>query len=205
MNESIFWQKSRELGTLENPIIDSKLTIEEALRPNPNFFLAHEVFERQIVLEMMYISFDNKYHQGQIVVDKDLENDVRDFFNFLLKQNFPLNKAVPVADKRFNFDDALSMVANNSSGFNPRAIAGTDRPSNHALGRAIDINPLQNPYIRNGVTEPMGAIYDKEKHGTLTDESPVVKFLKARGWNWGGDYHDLKDFHHFEKPLKEIE
>jgi hypothetical protein len=205
MNESISGRESYKPGTLENPIIDSKLTTEEALRPNPDFFLAPEVFERQTVLEVMYISFDGKYHQGQIVVDKDLENDVKDFFNFLLKQNFPLNKAIPVADKRFNFNDALSVAANNSSGFNPRAIAGTDKPSNHAYGRAIDINPLQNPYIRGDLTEPKGAKYDKENPGTLTAESPIVKFLKMRGWNWGGDYRDLKDYHHFEKPLKEIE
>jgi peptidoglycan LD-endopeptidase CwlK len=204
MEKSVSGRESHKPGTLENPIIDSKLTTGEALRPNPNFFLAPEVFERQIVLQVMYISFDGKYHQGQIVVDKDLENDVKDFFNFLLKQNFPLNKAIPVADKRFNFDDALSMATNNSSGFNPRAIAGTDKPSNHAFGRAIDINPLQNPYIRNGVTEPIGAIYNTEQPGTLTAESPIVKFLKTRGWNWGGDYHDLKDYHHFDKPLKKL-
>ena len=205
MNESISRQESKKLGTLENPIIDSKLTTEEALRPNPNFFIAPEVFERQIVLPVVYTSFDSKYYQGQIVVDKDLEKDVKDFFNFLLKQNFPLYKVVPVADKRFNFDDALSMALNNSSGFNPRAIAGTKRPSNHAYGRAIDINPFQNPYIRSGQIEPKGAIYNIEQPGTLTVESPVVKFLKKRGWNWGGDYNDLKDYHHFEKLLKEIE
>jgi len=205
MNESISRQESRGSGTIENPIIDSELTIEEALRPNSNFFLAPEIFERQIVLQIVYISFDNKYHQGQIVVDKDLENDVKDFFNFLLEQNFPLDKTVPVADKRFNFDDTLSMAENNSSGFNPRAIAGTGRPSNHAYGRAIDINPLQNPYIRNDQIEPGGAMYDIKKPGTLTAESPIVKFLKERGWNWGGDYHNLKDYHHFEKPMKKNE
>jgi len=103
MKESISGRESYKPGTLENPIIDSKLTTEEALRPNPDFFLAPEVFERQIILPVMYISFDGKYHQGQIVVDKDLENDVKDFFYFLLEQKFPLNKAIPVTDKRFNW------------------------------------------------------------------------------------------------------
>ena len=59
-------------GTIENPIIDSQLTKEEALRSNPDFLLSPEVFERQVLLPVVYISFDGKYHQGQIVVDKDL-------------------------------------------------------------------------------------------------------------------------------------
>lgn len=187
-------------GTIENPIIDSKMTTEEALRANPNFFLAPEVFERQILLKVMYLSFDGKYHQGQMVVDKDLESDIKDFFNFLIEQNFPLNKSIPIAHNRYNFNDILSMEDNNSSGFNPRNIAGTDRPSNHAFGRAIDINPFQNPFIKNDVIEPKGAKYDMTKLGTFLADSPVVLFLKLRGWKWGGDYQEIKDYHHFEKP-----
>lgn len=190
-------------GTKEHPIVDSQLTREEALRPNPNFSLSSEVFERQVLLQIMYLSFDGKYRQGQIVIDKDLEKDVRDFFEFLLEQNFPLNKAIPVAHSKFNFDDELSMAENNSSGFNPRAINGTNKPSNHAFGRAIDVNPFQNPYVKNGLTEPKGALYNPAQLGTFAAESLIVKFLTGRGWIWGGNYHDLKDYHHFEKPLDE--
>ena len=187
-------------GTIENPIIDSQLTKEEALRSNPDFLLSPEVFERQVLLPVVYISFDGKYHQGQIVVDKDLEIDVIEFFEFLMKQNFPVNKAMPIADSKFNFNDSLSMAENNSSGFNPRNKTGKAEPSNHAFGRAIDINPLQNPYIKGEITEPLGAVYNPEQPGTLTPE--IVYFLKQRGWIWGGDYQTLKDYHHFEKLLE---
>lgn len=207
MKEFTSHNESPLLGTLENPIVDSSLTLEEALRPNPNFFLAPEVFERQILLPVVYISFDGQYHQGQIVVDKDLSGDVRNFFNFLIEQNFPIQSAIPVADSKFNFDDIISMAKNNSSGFNPRFIAGADgknRPSNHAFGRAIDINPRKNPYIHNNITEPEGAVYDIEQPGTFSSESPIVQFLKSRGWNWGGNYNDIKDYHHFEKPLEKV-
>lgn len=187
-------------GTIENPIIDSQLTKEEALRPNPDFFLPPEVFERQILLPVIYISFDGKYHRGQIVIDKDLEKDVRDFFEFLIKKNFPVNKVIPIADSRFNFDDALSMLENNSSGFNPRNKTGKNEPSNHAFGRAIDINPFQNPYIKGEVIEPSGTVYNPEKLGTLTAQ--IADFLKTRDWIWGGDYQSLKDYQHFEKLLK---
>jgi hypothetical protein len=197
-----------EPGTIEYPIIDSQMTIEEALRANPDFFLAPEIFERQVVLKVVYLSFDGKYHQGQIVVDKDLEGDVKDFFNFLIEQNFPINKTVPIAHNKYNFDDTLSMGDNNSSGFNPRNIAGTEdkpRPSNHAFGRAIDLNPFQNPFIKNNNIEPKGAKYNIANPGTFSPDSPVVLFLKSRGWIWGGDYQEIKDYHHFEKPLKKAE
>ena len=75
-----------------------------------------------------------------------------------------------------------------------------NKPSNHAFGRAIDINPFQNPYIKDGLVEPVGAIYKLDQPGTLTVE--IVEFLKKRGGIWGGDYHDLKDYHHFEKLQK---
>lgn len=197
--------KANEPGTLEHPMIDSHMTALEALRANTNFFLSPEVFERQIILEVAYFSFDGKYHQGQIVIDKDLESDVRDFFNFLIEQNFPLKSAIPIAHNKYNFNDTLSMLDNNSSGFNPRNIAGTDKPSNHAFGRAIDINPFQNPFIKNGLIEPKGAVYDILKPGTFSAASPIVQFLKARGWIWGGDFEEIKDYHHFEKPLKQAE
>lgn len=205
MNEFSPKNESIEIGTLENPIIDSKLGKEEALRSNPDFELPQEIFEKQILLPVIYLSFDGKYHQGQIVIDKDLKEDVINFFDFLLKQNFPLNKIVPIADKKYDFNDALSMADNNSSAFNPRNIAGTDRPSNHALGRAIDLNPVQNPFIKNNITEPRDAVYDINAAGTFTNDCPAVKFLKDRGWIWGGDYKDLKDYHHFEKNLVIVE
>jgi hypothetical protein len=202
MKESLSINEPHEPGTIENPIVDSNLNLEEALRPNPEFSLSPEIFEKQILLPVIYKSFDGKFHQGQIVIDKDLEKDVIDFFHFLVEQNFVLNKVVPIADKKYNFNDKESMVDNNSSAFNPRLIAGTNRLSNHALGRAIDINPLQNPFIKNELIEPAGAVYDLQKPGTLTNL--IVEFLKSKGWIWSGDYKEFKDYHHFEKPLKQI-
>lgn len=202
MKEHISQKEFFELGTIENPIVDSQMSVEEALRQNPDFFVLPEIFEQQVLLEVIYKSFDKKYHRGQIVVDKDLKMDVENFFNLLLEHDFPIDKTVPIADARFNFDDGLSMADNNSSGFNPRTIAGTDKLSNHALGRAIDVNPLQNPFIKDGVIEPKGAIYDPTKLGTFISGSSIVEFLKTLGWIWGGDYKEIKDYHHFEKPIK---
>jgi hypothetical protein len=205
MNEFVPDNKHGAPGTIENPIIDSRLTLEKALRPNPAFSFSPEIFERQMLLPVVYISFDGKYHEGQIVIDKELERDVKDFFEFLLLQNFPLNTVIPIADHKYDFDDGSSMTDNNSSGFNPRYIAGTTRESNHAFGRAIDLNPFLNPFIKDGNIEPKGAIRNEEAPGTFVAGSPIVEFLKQRGWIWGGEYQSLKDYHHFEKPLSKEE
>lgn len=70
------------------------------------------------------------------------------------------------------------------------------------IKQAIDINPLNNPCIRDGLTEPEGAVYDPEQPGTLTDE--IAEFLEERGWKWGGHYENLKDYMHLEKLLEKI-
>lgn len=84
------------------------------------------------------------------------------------------------------------MKKNISSGFNYRLIAGTNRPSSHSFGKAIDINPVQNPYIRYTAEEiiakPVGAVWNPKEQGTLSASHHFVQFLKQLGWEWGGDW-----------------
>ena len=94
------------------------------------------------------------------------------------------------------------MEANNTSAFNYRPVTGGTRLSNHAYGRAIDINTFLNPYIKGDIVLPHGARYDPNIEGTFTSENPIVKTFIQLGWQWGGDWTDLKDYQHFEKPLK---
>ena len=69
----------------------------------------------------------------------------------------------------------------------------------HAYGYAIDINPVQNPYIKGKAVFPPGAVYNTHKPGTLTYYSPIVKAFIRLGWTWGGNWNSLKDYQHFEK------
>jgi hypothetical protein len=93
------------------------------------------------------------------------------------------------------------MAVNNSSGFNFRTIAGTTKLSLHSLGKAVDINPWQNPVIYpDGSIAPSGAIYNPQKAGTFSNNHPVVVEFIKRGWHWGGNFVEPKDYHHFEKP-----
>jgi len=192
-------------GTSKHPIIDSKMTESDAfdgLDPK----CPKEIRERQEVVKLKYYSADGKIHQGQLVIDAALKNDIKKVFALALKERFPIYSVIPISGKRFRkdgrWDDELSMAANNTSAFNYREITGGGRLSNHASGRAIDINPFQNPYIKDGIVLPHGAKYDPSIAGTFTSDHPIVRAFLQLGWVWGGNWTSPKDFQHFEKPVK---
>jgi len=162
-----------------------------------------EIRDNQTVVNVRYYSFDQKIHSGQIVIDQGLANDIKEVFGVALKERFPIASVIPISDEKFlkdgRWDDDLSMAANNTSAFNYRVKTGGGNLSKHAYGFAIDINPMQNPYLKNDVVLPPGAKYNSKKKGTLTEDHPVVvKFLEL-GWSWGGHWRSLKDYQHFEK------
>lgn len=176
-------------------IIDSCLSREEALAGTT---APAEVLNELVLLDVQYLSFDGRLHQGQLVVHKDVEKDLREIFAFMLDIKFPVHKAVPIV--KYNWSDEDSMADNNTSAFCYRFIAGTTRLSRHATGRAVDINPFQNPIVYgDGRILPAGAQYDPQKPGTFHRENPVVQEFIKRGWRWGGDFQSFKDYHHFEK------
>jgi peptidoglycan LD-endopeptidase CwlK len=130
------------------------------------------------------------------VVHLELAEDVRAIFNELYARTFPIQKMVAIV--AYGWDDDRSMADNNTSAFNYRLIFGTDRLSNHSFGREVDINPMQNPYVRRDrEVVPPGSSYDLAKPGTITGD--VVALFKSYGWAWGGDWKETKDFQHFEK------
>lgn len=187
-------------GTLEAPIVDSRMTREQAVYRGVHRDAPDWILERQAVVEVCYRGFDGKVHQGQIVVDRGLVEDVKAVFQAALRANVPMASVIPVSHERFGWSDDRSMAANNTSGFNYRPVTGGKRLSRHALGWAVDINPLQNPYIRGQTVLPPGADYDPDRPGTLTESSPVVRTFLRLGWTWGGHWKSLKDYQHFEAP-----
>lgn len=193
-------------GTLQRPVIDSRMTKREAfdgLDPN----CPPDIRRRQKIVKLKYFSFDGKIHQGQLVIDKDLVEDIKKVFKFALQEKFPINSVIPVSHARFRkngrWDDDLSMIANNTSAFNYRVKTGSSTElSNHAYGRAIDINTVQNPYVKGKLVLPPNGNYNPNAAGTFTANSPIVKMFIALGWDWGGSWTRLQDYQHFEKPLK---
>lgn len=184
----------------EKIVVDSDLSVEDALKQNPDMIAPIEIIKRQKVLEVFYFGFDGEKHRSQIVVDKDLAGDVLGAFELIEKEKFPIKAVIPSSDEKYEWDDDKLMKANVTSGFNYRLIARTGKISNHAFGRAIDINPFQNPFIKGDYISPFGSSYDSKAKGTIVKNSFLVRYFKSRGWDWGGDWTDRKDYMHFEKP-----
>jgi len=157
-----------------------------------------DIRENLVLLELEYSGFDGKRQVGQLIVHRDLQDEVRAIFAEILAAQFPIEKMRPIS--LYDYSDNASMTDNNSSAFNYRRAVGKSQLSNHAYGRAIDINPLQNPYIKGELILPPDGIYNPNARGTLLADGAVVKAFEKRGWTWGGRWTSLKDWHHFEKP-----
>ncbi len=175
--------------------LDILMTLDEALSGKE---IPQHIQSSLEMIEVEYQGFDGLEHRGQIIVHRDLADEVKAIFQEITAARFPLEKVVPVA--KYDWSDDLSMADNNSSGFNYRPVVGRKHLSQHAFGRAIDINPRQNPYVSQTRTLPHGALYDPQEPGTLTENSAVVRSFEKRGWTWGGTWRNLKDWQHFEKP-----
>lgn len=153
------------------------------------------------VVSLRHWGFDGMVHDGELIVRADVANDVERAFATIFEARFPIDRMEPV--DRFDGDDDRSMVANNSSGFNGREVAL--RPgtwSQHAFGLAIDLNPIQNPYVRrDGTVRPSEAqpFLDREREepGVIRAGDAVVRAFAEIGWGWGGDWEPHKDYQHF--------
>ena len=181
-------------------IIDSQFaSLEEAIAGSE---IPEEIREILALVTVKHLSFDGEIHQGQMVIHKELADEVSALFVQLLEIRFPIYSVIPVSV--FGWSDEASMAANNTSAFNIRLINdGSGRYSQHSYAWCIDINPMQNPCLdfRTDTSEPQGAIYDPSVPGALVQNSRVVNLFRSYGWVWGGDWTSLHDYMHFEKRL----
>ena len=176
-------------------IVDSGMDFAAALAGTA---APREIVASLSMIDVCYLGFDGRSHQGQLVIHQNLATDLDEVFTLLQALKFPVAGAVPIV--RYGWSDEASMAADNSSAFNYRTIAGTDRLSRHALGRAVDINPRENPAVYpDGRIAPAGAVYRPGSPGTFADDHPAVSALIGRGWRWGGLFAHVRDYHHFEK------
>ena len=202
----VVWPAANAAAKEPRPIVTSNMDRAEALEGLPDACPV-AIRDRQELFTVEYLGFDGKVHLGQIVADRELVDDLKSVFRFAREANYPIQSVIPISHTRFRkdgrWDDDLSMEANNTSAFNYRKITGGTKLSMHALGRAIDINPMQNPYIRGEIVLPPDAKYNPKAPGTLTKDHVVVKAFLKLGWEWGGDWTTRKDYQHFEKPITE--
>jgi len=154
------------------------------------------------LLNLQHYDLDFKVQQGELVVHKDVVNEVVIIFSELFYNKFPIAKMKLV--DHYNADDEASMSDNNTYSFCSRKSTGAEKWSIHAYGRAIDINPLFNPYIKGEVILPKSGInyVDRTKTetpGMIHHGSKIYEIFRKYGWVWGGDWNSLKDYHHFQK------
>lgn len=151
------------------------------------------------LLEVDHHDFDGQVRRGRLVVHTSVAGDVLQAFRALFDTGFPLQE-VELVDA-YGADDDASMAANNTSAFNCRVVAGTTRWSQHAYGRAVDLNPVQNPWVRDDAVEPpAGREYlDRTdvRTGMVVRPGPAVAAFETIGWGWGGDWRSSKDYQHF--------
>ncbi|MFO7524351.1 MAG: M15 family metallopeptidase [Ignavibacteriaceae bacterium] len=180
----------------EYVIIDSDYSFEEAVE---GISIPLSIVNNLVLINVFYYSFDGQLHKGQLIVNKEVQEDITEIFEFIKETRFPIEKVIPII--KYDWSDEASTSDNNTTAFNYRFVSGTRIVSNHAYGYAIDINPMQNPYIKRNKVLPPGASYDTSVPGTITSDSQLVNEFKERGWSWGGDWRSVKDYQHFEKRI----
>lgn len=151
-------------------------------------------------LRMSYWDFDGNEQLGEMVCHKSIAQDLVQIFRELYNAGYRIKSMRLVDD--YNGSDDASMADDNTSCFNFRPAVGSKKLSSHALGVAVDINPIENPYVKGDkVLPPAGKSY---LNRSLSEQmiypgDLCLALFKAHGFEWGGDWNSLKDYQHFEK------
>ncbi len=156
-------------------------------------------FDALRLVEVPFVDLTGTSRRGHLVVHEDHADAILTVFEELARARFPIERLELVDE--FAADDDASMAANNTSGFNCRRVAGTNRWSEHAYGRAVDINPRFNPWVRGDrIDPPSGAAYadrSRREPGMIQPDDVVVEAFQRIGWEWGGNQQRAKDYQHF--------
>jgi hypothetical protein len=155
------------------------------------------------LVTLRYVGFDRRAHRGRLVVHRDVAEKVVGIFRRLYQASFPIRQMRLV--DYYGADDRTSMEHDNTSAFNCRWRAGQPGVwSQHAYGRAIDVNPVENPYVWSGGVSPWnGAPFVDRSHrrrGMIFHGDAVWWAFRSRSWEWGGDWTaSVKDYQHFSR------
>jgi hypothetical protein len=151
------------------------------------------------LVRVSFWGFDGRAHQGRLILHRSYTSPVIKALRTLYSERFPIRRMRPV--EVYGSSDDRSMAADNTSAFNCRSVTGSSAWSEHAYGRAIDLNPLENPEIRRGVVSPPGGRKytnrSKRAKGMIHAGDKTVRAFEAVGWKWGGYWHSLQDYQHF--------
>jgi hypothetical protein len=153
------------------------------------------------LVTVTYAGFDGDSRTGELIMHKNAADEIVGIFKELYDARFPIER-IELVDS-YGADDSLSMAANNTSAFCYRTVSGSQSLSKHAYGYAIDINPVQNPYVYGSYVSPeAGREYTDRsdvRPGMIVEGDAAHRAFASRGWTWGGDWRNTIDYQHFQK------
>lgn len=165
-------------------------------------------------LKVLHYNYDHQIQVGELIVNEQIAEDCKQIFTELFMQEYEI-ASMYLLEKYWTGDgvttDTASIEQNNSSAFNYRVVLGTNSLSNHAKGYAIDLNPLQNPYVTYRKDGSFRTYYkDMEKYidrssgavHMITHEDAAYQTFTKYGFTWGGDWQSSKDYQHFQKVVE---
>ncbi len=157
-------------------------------------------------LRLSHYDAQGREHVGEMVCNKAIAQDLLDIFRELFRQKYPIESIRLIDD--YGADDERSMRANNTSSFCYRKVSGTAKLSKHAMGMAVDINTLYNPYVRTDkkgrrIVEPATATAYTDRTKSypykIVKGDLLYRLFIQHGFRWGGNWRTMKDWQHFEK------
>lgn len=152
-------------------------------------------------LTLPYYDFEGQVQQGEMVCNVKIAKDLIAVFRELFEKQYQFCSIRLIDD--FGGSDEASMLANNTSCFNYRTKSGSSALSSHALGLAVDVNPMQNPFVKRGKVYPETATDFVNRNldfaHKIDTQDACYKSFKAHGFRWGGLWRSAKDYQHFEK------
>ncbi len=207
--------KSLDMTALDRYFTKQDITKDDAIyqringksyRENPNVSLSSLTYVR-----MPHYNFDGEVQLGEMILSKDIVDDAIWVFEELFRNQYQI-KSMYLVDNYWTGDgdstDYASIDVDNTSCFNYRVATGSSKLSNHAYGKAIDLNPLENPYVtyQDGKAvrwaHTNANAYIDRNAGLphmITHDDLAYKLFTQKGFRWGGDWNNPKDFQHFDK------
>jgi hypothetical protein len=152
------------------------------------------------VVVLTYIGFDGKAHLGKLIVNRSATTAIIGAFRRLYAARFPIRRMEPV--DAYGGDDYRSIQADNTSAFNCRPATGSSHWSQHAYGLAVDVNPIENPYLDDGKSSHAASTpylnRSRVRPGMAVAGGTLVEAFAAVGWGWGGSWSgSVQDTQHF--------
>lgn len=179
--------------------------IGKSYRENNNIGLSDLAY-----LKVLHYNFEHEIQVGELIVNAELKEDFCNIFRDLFEEEYEIY-SMYLIDNYWTGDgassDTASIDVNNTSAFCYREITGGSSLSNHAYGRAIDINPQQNPYVSYRSGYPVWShdnandYIDRDTgyEHVITHNDVCYLIFSEYGFEWGGDWSTIKDYQHFEK------